>query len=313
MLTVGGDAVLGTREAWKERADAFPATLETQGIDWPFGGLQELFSTDDMTFINLECVLKETSAGERKTKLYRFRGLPAYAQCLTAGSVEQVNIANNHVIDYGQAGKTATIEALQAEGIPYSGYGELYVWEKDGVKIGFAGCRETTYKGDKQIIARETRQLRSLGCDVVIYTCHWGTEYAALHNELQQEMAQAAADAGVDIVIGGHPHVVQGIADVDGTVVLWSLGNLMFGGTIELDTFDAALARITLQFDGNGYVGCRVSYVPILTSSLAAQGTNDYHPVLAEGQDAERILAAIQADTAFPVTDEMSFTARGMW
>lgn len=309
VITLGGDAVLGTREAWMKREDAFPAYLAEYGMAYPFSGLMELFGADDMTFINLECVLKETRAGEDTDKLYRFRGLPEYTGILLESSVEQVNIANNHHIDYGKSGRTETRAALEAAGIPYSGYTYTWIWEIDGHKIGFAGCRETIYRQKKTIIAEETAALREAGCEVVIYTFHWGTEYDPHHNDLQLEMARAAAEAGVDIVVGGHPHVVQGFDRIGGTAIIWSLGNLMFGGTIEMTTFDATLVQAELRFGPEGYEGVSITYVPILTSSATADGINDYHPVIATGEDRARILALIQDDSGIQITESMFLPA----
>ena len=174
LLTLGGDAVLGTRESWQKKEEALPAFLEREGMGYPFAGLQEWFASDDMTFINLECVLKADRRGESTDKLYRFRGLPEYAAALVEGSVEQVNIANNHYIDYGQAGREATREALDAAGVPYSGFGYTYVWECQGHRIGFGGCRETVFKQDRGIIARDIAALKAAGCEVIVYSCHWG-------------------------------------------------------------------------------------------------------------------------------------------
>ena len=193
LLTLGGDAVLGTRESWQKKEEALPAFLEREGMGYPFAGLQEWFASDDMTFINLECVLKADRRGENTDKLYRFRGLPEYAATLVEGSVEQVNIANNHYIDYGQAGREATREALDAAGVPYSGFGYTYVWECQGHRIGFGGCRETVFKQDRGIIAQDIAALKAAGCEVIVYSCHWGEEYSPSHNELQETMAREAA------------------------------------------------------------------------------------------------------------------------
>ncbi|MBQ9307305.1 MAG: CapA family protein [Clostridia bacterium] len=310
VLTIGGDAVLGTREAWQKKENAFPMLVEKYGMDWPFSGLSELFATDDLTMVNLEGVLKDSKAGEQTEKLYRFRGKTEYTRILQEGSVEHVNLANNHYIDYGEAGKKSTRQALEEAGIPYSGYGYTWVFEKNGVRVGFAGIRETTYLRGKGQIETDIRALREAGCDVVIYTCHWGTEYSATHNALQEEMAAEAVRCGADLVIGGHPHVVQGIENVQGVPVVWSLGNLVFGGTIDLTTFDAALARVTLYFTDGAYTGVSVEMVPILTSSLAQSGINDCHPVVAEGEDRERILQKIAEDSTLDPTQIQYFPAR---
>jgi len=305
VITLGGDVVLGTREAWWEDAESLPAYLEMEGMGYPFSGLEEIFADDDMTLVNLECVLKADATGEDKEKQYRFRGLPAYTEALKVSSIDQVNIANNHYIDYDVLGKKATREALDAAGIPFSGQGYTYVWDCKGRRIGFAGCRETTFKQDKNTIANDIAALKAAGCDVIIYSCHWGTEYSALHNSLQEEMARAAAGAGANVVVGTHPHVVQGVEDMNGTVVLYSLGNLMFGGTHEMTTFDGTLAQLRLRFDQNGYLGCGVELIPVLTSSSAPY--NDFRPMVAEGDDKLRIMTKMQIDSGIQLREKMWF------
>lgn len=308
-LTLGGDVVLGTREEWQKQADALPAYLTQEGMAYPFRNLAELFLADDMTLVNLECVLKDDPAGEKKEKQYRFRGQTAYTEVLRLAGIDQVNIANNHHEDYGQAGRETTVAALMDAVIPYSGFGSLYVWEKDGHKIGFGGCRETAWRRDKGIIAREVEKLRSAGCEVVIYSCHWGVEYSPVHDSaVQMAMAEAAVAAGVDIVVGHHPHVVQGVEHRDGTLILYSLGNLMFGGTHDMKTFDGLLAQLRLRFDADGYAGTTLSLLPVLTSSAAPR--NNFCPVLADGLDRTRILAKVQADSGIRLADEMYFPAR---
>lgn len=309
VITVGGDAVIGTREKWWNREDAFPAYLAENGYGYPFQNLLPIFEGDDMTFVNLEGVLKADKRGEVTNKEFRFRGLPEWTEVLHAASIEQVSIANNHYIDYGTAGRDATREALEAAGIPYSGFEHVYIWEKDGLKIGFGGCRETIYKQNPSIVYQDINVMKQAGCDVIIYTCHWGTEYRPNHNALQEQIAAAATAAGADIVIGGHPHVVQGIGSVGATPVIYSMGNLMFGGTIDLTTFDAMLVQLRLRFRESEYVGVTVELIPILTSGQAPEDVNDYSPVIAQGADRERILQKVQDDTPFPLTHAMYWPA----
>ena len=305
VITVGGDAVIGTREKWWNRADALPAYLEEHGYGYFFQHLLPIFEADDMTFVNLEGVLKADKRGEQTSKEFRFRGLPEWTAVLHAASIEQVSIANNHYIDYGQAGREATRAALTEAGIPFSGYEYLHVWEVGGVRIGFGGIRETIYKQDPSILYKDVNALRQAGCDVIIYTCHWGTEYDPHRNELQERIAAAAAAAGVDILVGGHPHIVQGVDSVGDMPVIYSLGNLMFGGTIDMQGFDAMLAQLRLRFRDGEYVGVTVELIPVLTSSRAAEGVNDYCPVVAEGEDKARILQKVQDDTPFTLLDAM--------
>ena len=307
-LTLGGDVVLGTQEKWQDSPEGLPAYLEKYGMSYPFAHLQELFSNDDMTFVNLECVLKDTAQGKAPDRLYNFRGMTAYTQVLLDASIEQVNLANNHFIDYKMAGRESTRAALDEAGIAHSGFGDLYIWEINGHKIGFGGCREFVYNQDKETIARDIAALKEEGCEVIIYSCHWGTEYEPLHNRAQESMAKAAIAAGADIIIGTHPHVVQGINQIDGAVVLYSLGNLMFGGTHDMTTFDGLLLRLRLRFDALGrYEGAVVEPLPVLTSSSGTLDVNNFAPILAEGDAKERIWQKIQADTPFVLSEEMWF------
>ena len=147
---------------------------------------------------------------------------------------------------------------------------------------------------------------------MIIYSCHWGKEYSATHNDLQEEMALSAMKAGADVVVGGHPHVVQGVDTAGHTLVLWSLGNLMFGGTHgnEMKTYDAVLAQLRLRFDAQGYMGCVLELIPILTSSSGQEGVNDFCPQVAQGEDRKRILEKIQFDTEFTLMERMFFPAK---
>ena len=301
VITFGGDTVLGTREEWKGKANNFDAYIQEQGVAWPFAKLASVFQADDLTLVNLECVLQKNSKGILKNKAYRFRGDPSYTEILTVAGIESVNIANNHYIDYSRQGQKSTQAALTAGGIAFSGYGTLYVYEAKGYKIGFGGCRETVYKQQKSAIKNDIRKLKEMGCDVIVYSCHWGKEYNPKHNALQQRMARYAVDCGADIVIGTHPHCVQGIGAIQGVPILYSLGNLMFGGTHDMRTFDGLLAQASFRFGEKGYEGVELRLIPVLTSGDAPR--NNFQPILAEGEDAKRILRLVQQDSKLTINE----------
>ena len=103
--------------------------------------------------------------------------------------------------------------------------------------------------------------------------------------------------------------MVQGIGSVGATPVIYSMGNLMFGGTIDLTTFDAMLGQLRLRFREGEYVGVTVELIPILTSGQAPEDVNDYSPVIAQGADRERILQKGQDDTPFPLMYAMYWPA----
>ena len=307
LLTFAGDCVLGGEEHTRKDPRSFDNLIAEKGFTWPFSGLVDLFSKDDMTIVNLEVVLQDHTKGKQNNKIHIFRGDPSYANMLTLGSVEQVNIANNHYIDFGSSGKKSTQEALQAAGIPYSGFESLHIFKHNGHLIGFGGIRETVYKQDKTIMEKDITRLKEAGCDVIIYACHFGKEYDRSHNELQTTIARRAIDLGANIVIGHHTHVVQGIEGYNGGVIFYGLGNFVFGGNLDLTEFDALVAQTELLFKDGAYQGVQVMLHPVLTTGTMP--ANDYRPILATAEDWSRILQKVQDDTPFPLQSTMFFPA----
>ena len=193
-------------------------------------------------------------------------------------------------VDYGDQGKEDTIANLEAVGLVVSGGGMLGIFEKNGVKVGMTGyC--FPYQNEKKDISKDVAALREAGCQIVIATFHWGSEYQSEFTREQRKIGRAAIDAGADIVVGHHPHVVQGIEQYDDTYILYSLGNLVFGGNVDPDDRDAYAARLTFTVYEDHAEGPELTIVPLRLTALD-DGT-DYRPVLAGEDDAQRIVSRI--------------------
>lgn len=307
VITLGGDCVLGTREEWKEHPKTFDTMIAKKGYDWCFEIIKAPFMNDDISLINLECVLQEHSEGHASGKQYTFRGDPAYTEILKAAGIEQVNIANNHYIDFSRSGRESTRAALTEAGIGFSGYTYRSIVEINDYQIGFAGCRETVFLDRREPVYNDLKYLKKQCCDVIIYSCHWGKEYSPTHNQAQIRMADYALKYGANIVVGTHPHCVQGIEARRGGVVLYSLGNLVFGGTHDLSTHDAFIAQAVLTFDNGKYQGVTLRLLPVLTSS--ERPGNNFKPEFATGKDYQRIMQLIQNDSEIKISEEMWFPA----
>lgn len=297
LITFGGDAVLGGRESYFRREDSLFAYVEQFGTSYPFSGMSDYFQNDDITSINLEGVLKDNADGEDLKKQWRFRGPTAFSSILREGSVEIANLANNHTIDYGVSGYESTVDAID-EIVRWCGPEQPCTVLVRGHLIGFAGCRETAYRKDPKIISRDIGKLKEMGCDYIVYQCHWGTEYDPNHNAMQEAMARTCVREGASLIIGHHPHIVQGIDFIENIPVVYSLGNLCFGGTINLTGYDAMLCRASVFF-GSGKPETKIELIPIKTSSRCSENVNDFRPVPAEGGEMEAIRAKVQADTGF--------------
>ena len=287
-VTVAGDTTLGSTDELRKRDDCFERVAEEKGYGWFFSGLTELFGTDDLTLINFEGTLTEQT--QKKEKKYNFKGPAEYTDILTLGSVEAVTIANNHTLDYGDAGRDETIANLEQAGLTVSGGGVLGVFEKDGVKVGMTGyC--FPYANGKKDITKDVKALREMGCQIVIASFHWGSEYRDDFTAEQRSIGRAAIKAGADIVVGHHPHIVQGIERYQDTYILYSVGNLVFGGNVDPDDRDAYAARLTFTVYEDRCDPPELTIVPLRLTALD-KGT-DYRPVLAGEEDAQRIVNRI--------------------
>ncbi len=302
-ISLAGDCVLGGEEETRGDERSFDSVMAKKGLSWPFSGLGQLFCADDITLVNLECVLKDGAGDMASGRLYNFRGEAAYADILRLGGVEAVNIANNHFIDYGEKGRESTKRALQAAEIGYAGYAELWVKEVRGKKIGFGGIRETVYRQDRTVMAGDIQKLKEMGCDAIVYSCHFGEEYSRTHSSLQTKMAREAIDLGANLVVGHHPHVVQGVEAYHGGMILYSLGNFIFGGNLDLTEFDGCAAQAEFVWKGEQLAGTRLLLIPVLTTGSAPE--NDFRPVIAEGTDKARIFGKMQADSEMIVQESM--------
>ena len=288
-ITVAGDTTLGSTDDLRKRDDCFENVAAEKGYAWFLSGLTELFGADDLTLVNFEGTLTEET--QKKEKLYNFKGPAEYTDILTLGSIEAVNIANNHTLDYGEQGRADTIANLEAAGLIVSGNGQLGIFEKNGVKVGMTGyC--FPYSNGKKDISKDVKALREAGCQIVVASFHWGSEYRNDFTAEQRTIGRAALKAGADIVVGHHPHIVQGIEAYNDSYILYSLGNLVFGGNVDPSDRDAYAARLTFTVYEDRCDPPELTVVPLrLTQN--DKGTTDYRPILAQDDVAERILSKI--------------------
>ena len=301
-LTFVGDCTIGGEERLKEFDYSFDGYLRQHGYGYFFEKVLPILSADDLTVANLEGVFINW-ANNAKEKTYNFRGSTDYVDVLTQGSVEAVNISNNHIMDYGYDGARHTAKTLDAAGVHWFGTNDAleqtYIYEKDGVKIGFVGMEMSYwYYKHRNLLKSQVEALRAEGCQVIIGSMHGGTEYRKRHLRNQKDFAYAMIDYGVDIVIGHHPHVLQGIEVKDGATICYSIGNFVFGGNANLRAPYTAMFQFHLKFADDGqYLGHQLNIIPALPSG--EKDFNNYQPVLATGEDAAAVMKQIQYDTPF--------------
>ena len=288
-ISAAGDCTLGTDEGFNYKRSFKGKYDAVQDPAYFFQNVQPVFAQDDLTIVNMEGTLTEETT--REPKQFAFKGDAEYAKILTAGAVETANLANNHSFDYGKKSYEDTITALEAEGISSFGYERTAVMDIKGVKVGLAGVYELAEHIDcKQDLLDNIASLKEQGAQIIIVSFHWGQEKENVPNDVQVELAHTAIDNGADLVLGHHPHVLQGIEEYKGKNIVYSLGNFCFGGNSAPSDMDTMIFQQTFTVkDGKLQEDNVTNILPCKISSAYEEGYNNYQPILAEGEQKEKI------------------------
>jgi len=291
-LSAAGDTTLGGDRRW-QGYHAFMREFENSGRDHShfMRNVAHIFYESCLTIVNLEGTL--TYATYHMDKQFAFRGPPHFAQILTEGHIDAVTISNNHTIDFFQRGYDDTVEALRAEGIVYFGNDFNTIMEVNGIYVGMFGLRIWgDYAHNRNRIRAAIDDLEDRGAQLIIAYFHWGVERMNRPEQYQINIGRYAIRNGADLVLGAHPHVVQGIEEYMGRFIVYSLANFSFGGNANPPDQDSFIFQQTFSFyDGVLLPDIDKNIIPIFVSSVRYR--NDFTPTVAEGADAERILARI--------------------
>lgn len=292
-VTATGDCTFGV-DVNASYALSWNAYAEKYGTDYFMENVRSIFEEDDLTIVNFEGTL--TTRGERQPKTFAFRGDPSFVNALSNSSVEAANLANNHSLDYGTVSLEDTKMYLDEAGIlNCRGVDNVSVSEINGVQVGLVGIN---YLNDQMRTELEPaiQKAHDLGAELIILSIHWGIEKATAPTPEQVETAHRAIDLGVDLVIGTHPHVLQGIEKYNGRYICYSLGNFSFGGNNAPSDMDTAIFRQKFTLNGLEVADDdNVEVIPCRISS--SNGYNDYRPTPAEGETRDRIINKITSYT----------------
>lgn len=214
--------------------------------------LQNEMKNADFTMVNEEFPFSARGI-KAQDKQFTFRVDPSYVKILQEMGIDAVTLANNHALDYGTEALTDTFQTLEDAGIAYVGAGDskerasqAHVAEIGGKKIGFLAASrvipevgwniENSQPGmlctyDSTLLCQAIRDVKK-SCDYVVVYVHWGIERENMPQDYQRNLGQAYIEAGADLVIGSHPHVLQGIEYYQGKPIVYSLGNYIFNQEI---------------------------------------------------------------------------------
>ena len=287
-VSMVGDCTLGTDVNFDQSTsfDAFYQMKNDPG--YFFQNVKDIFTADDLTVANMEGTL--TTSNDRQQKTFAFKGNPSYTEILTQGGVEATNLANNHSHDYGDQSYEDTIQYLEAAGITTFGYDRTAVMDVKGIKVGLIGIYELKDGlGRQQQVIDTIQEVKDQGAQVIIVSFHWGTEKSNIPDDIQKTLAHLAIDQGADLVVGHHPHVLQGIEKYQGKNIVYSLGNFCFGGNKNPSDKDTMIFQQTFTVENGELVEDDVTN--IIPCSLSSEsGYNNYQPMVLDGSEKERVL-----------------------
>lgn len=305
VLSLVGDCTIGTDPRFDESTSLI-TVVKNKGSDYSylFKNVSDIFKNDDITVANLEVTF--TNSEVRDQKQYTFKAPPEFAESLQKGSIEGVDVDNNHTRDFLEKGYEDTLEALKKYNISYFGNDNKWIKEVKGNKIGFLGYQAWTYDEDNMNkVKSDIKDLKSNGASIVVVSFHWGDEGKYNANSVQKQVAHYAIDNGADLVVGHHPHVVQGIERYKGKAIVYSLGNFCFGGNVNPRDKDTFIFQEKFDFKNNKFSESSIRVIPCSVSSV--NYINDYCPTPLKDENKDRVLKKINdlsPDLGIKVSDE---------
>jgi poly-gamma-glutamate synthesis protein (capsule biosynthesis protein) len=246
-IVAAGDVLLGRSINFRMVRD--------NNFNWPFEKVADLLREADFSFINLEgplvedCPLTQTGmvfCGDRRA-----------ASGLVFAGVGACNLANNHILNYGEDGLKQTIDVLSQNNI--GAFGEEKILRKNikGVNFSFLGFNEVglgnrAYERLLLDVADKIKQEKEFS-DVVVVSFHWGNEYTEDISPRQKQLGYLAIDSGADIVVGHHPHWVQSKEIYKDKPIYYSLGNFVFDQMWSQKTREGLI--VSFEFEGKNLLG----------------------------------------------------------
>jgi poly-gamma-glutamate synthesis protein (capsule biosynthesis protein) len=288
LINLAGDVLL---------ASGVGKIMTQKGLDYPWANVAGLLVHGDITMANLECCISMGGFPE-PDKQFTFRAPPAVLDGAKRAGVDIFTLANNHVLDFGYPALKDTLENLQRSGILFTGAGlsleqalTPVIFDKKDLRVGFlAFTRVFPYgswvagpkkwgivSGFDHAVVEEAVKSLAEKTDVAVISVHWGKELADYPNKDQILFGRLLVDAGADVVIGHHPHVIQGIELYNNRIIAYSAGNFIFS-----PPSPKAGEGIVLQVEAQSREIIRARAIPT--------GIQNAQPRVLTGTDRQRVL-----------------------
>ncbi len=260
-ITIGGDVLL----------DRWLRTISNKhGYDYIFSDLKPILTQSDITLINLESPITDfesvsinSEPGSKEN--YIFTAPLSAAQALANNGVTLVNLGNNHINNFGETGLKQTKQVLIKNNIEYFGNTGLnnekkyYLETINEIKIAFINYNQFINEGWEKVL-EDLNEVKKTKPNLIIAFNHWGHEYQELSSEISKNQAHQLIDAGVDLVVGAHPHVIQQSEIYKDKYIYYSLGNLIMDQYFSQKTKLGLIIQILYNPSQNTY---QIKEIPV--------------------------------------------------
>lgn len=294
LIGFGGDTMLGR---------GVNEIISAKGYKYPWGNLLSELKKPDLTIVNLENTF--TTHLKAMPKVFNFKAPPDRVKALEAAGIDIVNIANNHILDFGMPGLKDTINTLNNANICHIGAGlnlqnarRPVIFEKNGIIIGVIGYTDNEpnwaasennpginyiHIGDIKKIRHDINAIRDT-VDIVIVSIHWGPNMQEKPSQETIEFAHQMIDAGVDIIHGHSAHNFQGIEIYKNKLIMYDTGDLV----------DDYRVNPILRNDYSFFFLATVTRKEIVQLRLIPTLISNYQVNVAEGKTYKNIISRIQ-------------------
>ncbi|MCX6715987.1 MAG: CapA family protein [Candidatus Taylorbacteria bacterium] len=254
------------------------------GIDSLFSNIERLFLDSHMIVGNLEgTITNKPSLAEKDHSVLRFTFDPMFAGLLKRLNFSAVSLANNHALDFYGDGYYQTVRNLATVGIasfgsPRNDENISMKFDVQGKTICLVGYHDL-YIPDPAPALKEVGEIRP-DCSYVVLSVHWGDEYKQTVTERQKMLARKFIDAGVDLIIGAHPHVVEPVEIYKNKAIFYSLGNFIFDQNLSFATEHGLVVGV----EWNG-VETKFNLIPTVL--------NRGEVALADSEDSQKVISFV--------------------
>jgi len=312
-LMAVGDVMLG-REVGRR--------IEEEGAEWVFSEVKHLLEKADLVIGNLECPIIDDQNLPCSRAKVPLRASRESIKALQLGNFSIVTIGNNHILDFGEEGLSNTLKILNSNQIYYVGAGRNISEARRPLKLGIKGLRlgflsySSSYNANKatpgtapldpRSIKKDISELKK-DSDIIIVSLHHGVEYADYPTPGFIKLARELIDSGARVVLGHHPHVLQGIEEYKNGIIAYSLGNFVFDlpdEKLRKSAYERCVLtqKYGVPFEAND---TRVSESMILEIELGRDGLlsykvhpifikPDFRPVRLDGVESNKLLQKIE-------------------